>query len=377
MSSVTIKTLQTLIPLISTQKNPILIRGRHGIGKSELVKQFANSINRPLVEKRPSQMTEGDWTGLPNKTKMDKENITEWCIPEFLQRACREGVVLFLDEIDRAPLEVRQGIFQLGDSRRIDKWELHPDTLLFAACNSGENTSQYLVGDLDPAELDRWTVFDLEPTVEEWIEWGKSNDNIHPLILSFIFENPKHLEHEKGSFEPSKKYPSRRSWKRLSDNLISSNLLNEENKSNVILLNLSNGYVGFEASLSFVDYIKNYKFQVSPEEIVDKGEVDKTKDFGISDYLALNEKIILKGYFSNKLTKKQYENISRYFVTLPAEIAMKFLINFGKEGKTSEILEHNLKNVHHCNNNLVQKYIAEILSNPDSKNLIDNITNNK
>ena len=36
---------------------PVLIRGRHGIGKSEVVYQFAAERNLPVVERRASQMT--------------------------------------------------------------------------------------------------------------------------------------------------------------------------------------------------------------------------------------------------------------------------------------------------------------------------------
>ena len=45
---------------------PVLIRGRHGIGKSEVVYQFAAERGLPVVERRASQMTEGDLMGLPS-----------------------------------------------------------------------------------------------------------------------------------------------------------------------------------------------------------------------------------------------------------------------------------------------------------------------
>ena len=62
------------------------------------------------------------------------------------------------DEVDRATMEVRQGIFELCDSRKIAGQTLHPDTLIFAAVNGGEHGAQYQVGEMDPAELDRYTV---------------------------------------------------------------------------------------------------------------------------------------------------------------------------------------------------------------------------
>ena len=48
---------------------------------------------------------------------------------------------------------------------------LRSETPIIAAVNGGEHGEQYQVGEMDPAELDRWTVFDVEPTVEDWLGW--------------------------------------------------------------------------------------------------------------------------------------------------------------------------------------------------------------
>ena len=137
-----------------------------------------------------------------------------WCRlelsePDWLKQACEEPVCLFLDEVDRATLEVRQGIFELTDSRKLNGHNLHPDTIIFAAVNGGEHGEQYQVNEMDPAELDRWSVWDIEPTVEDWLAWAK--ENVDSLIWDFINQNRGHLEHN-GDIEPNKRYPSRRSW---------------------------------------------------------------------------------------------------------------------------------------------------------------------
>ena len=164
-------TFLNLVPHVTRVGKPVLLRGRHGVGKSEVVYQYAHEAGMPVVERRASQMTEGDLLGLPST---DGE-VTTWNAPDWLKAASDSPVVLFLDEVDRATPEVRQGIFELTDSRKIAGVRLHPDTLIFAAVNGGQHGSQYQVGEMDPAELDRWTVFDVEPTVEDWLGWAKSN----------------------------------------------------------------------------------------------------------------------------------------------------------------------------------------------------------
>ena len=161
--SVDFKTFVSLAPAVSAAKLPVLLRGRHGIGKSQVVYQLAASMGLPVIERRASQMTEGDLVGLPS---IDG-NRTSFNPPDWFKEACEEPSVLFLDEVDRATLEVRQGIFELTDSRKLNGHYLHEDTIVFAAINGGEHGEQYQVNEMDPAELDRWSVWDIDPTVED------------------------------------------------------------------------------------------------------------------------------------------------------------------------------------------------------------------
>ena len=136
------QTFTSVAPHVLAVKKPLMLRGRHGIGKSELVYQIAETLSLPVVERRASQMTEGDLVGLP-RTDGD---VTSFCPPDWFSTACEEPVVLFLDEVDRATIEVRQGIFELTDSRKLNGHRLHEGTLLFAAINGGEHGQQYQVG---------------------------------------------------------------------------------------------------------------------------------------------------------------------------------------------------------------------------------------
>ena len=132
------KTFVSIAPHVLNVRKPLMLRGRHGVGKSELVYQIAAELGRPVVERRASQMTEGDLVGLP-RTDGD---VTSFCPPDWLDDSCKRAVLLFLDEVDRAIPEVRQGIFELTDSRKIFGNHLHPDTVVIAAVNGGEHGSQ-------------------------------------------------------------------------------------------------------------------------------------------------------------------------------------------------------------------------------------------
>ena len=143
MSSVDFATFTSVVSHILDARLPVLLRGRHGVGKSQVVYQIADARELPVVERRASQMTEGDLLGLPDTTETASgRKATTWNAPDWLVTACEQPVVLFLDEVDRATMEVRQGLFELTDSRKINGWHLHPETLIVAAVNGGEHGAQ-------------------------------------------------------------------------------------------------------------------------------------------------------------------------------------------------------------------------------------------
>ena len=347
--AVDFKTFASVVDHVTAVRKPVLLRGRHGIGKSTVVYQYADKIDLPVVERRASQMTEGDLVGLPT---IEGES-TRFNPPDWFKKACDESVILFLDEVDRATLEVRQGIFELTDSRKLNGHTLHEGTLVFAAVNGGEHGSQYQVGEMDPAELDRWTVFDVEPTVEDWLTWAKDSE-ISTQVWDFINQNHTHLDHQ-DDFEPNKVYPSRRSWERLNQCLTNADLLGEASPA---LFTLTSAFVGFEAAVAFNDFIANYDRQVTVEDIMVNGSIDMVADFGINDHNALVEKFEAQEIFKEVLPQEQIDNLARYFVTLPSEVAMKLWSVLG-----AGALE-NTMNLHQSSvgDRSVSDYLVEILA---------------
>lgn len=330
-------TFLAIVPFVTAVRKPVLIRGRHGIGKSEVVYDFARKAKLPVIERRASQMTEGDLLGLPDNRDCEiaGKKATTWNAPDWLVVACTQPVVLFLDEVDRATTEVRQGIFELTDSRKINGWNLHEGTLIFAAVNGGEHGSQYQVGEMDPAELDRWTCFDLNPTIEDWLSWAKNS--VDPVVWDFINQTRPHLEHG-GDYEPNKVYPSRRSWKRLSDCLVQGKLL--EAGTSPVLFNLAAAFVGFEAAVAFNDFVANYQRVVTVEDILDQGNIVKTKDFTITDHNALVDKLSNSGRLTSTLEASALKNLVDYWLTLPSEVSMKLFTELGKQNVQQSIVFH-------------------------------------
>ena len=347
--AVSFSTFVSVVPMVVVGKNPypVMLRGRHGIGKSCVVYQTADRLTfdektntvklakdgdktYPVIERRASQMTEGDLIGLP----IIDGNVTKWNPPDWLKMACDRPVLLFIDEIDRAVNEVRQGFFELTDSRKIHGQSLHPGTVVFAAVNGGEHGSQYTVNEMDPAELDRWTCFDVEPTVEDWLNWANSpdkagNKNVCKVVWDYINQNHNYLEETSGNFEPNRKYPSRRSWDRFSQRMTVCGLTDDAKANANVIFTLGAGFVGTETAMHFADFCRNYERQVNVADILDKGNMALVKDFGVNDHNAMVEKLCACDRFCD-LTDPQLDNLTKYFKLLPSEVAMKLFYGFTK-----------------------------------------------
>jgi len=330
---ITFDTFIRIAPAIMEQRLPILLRGRHGIGKSEVVRQIAKNAGLNYISRRISQMTEGDLIGLP----IVDGDSTKWLPPDWFMQACQKPCLLFLDEVDRGSIEVRQAVFELNDSRCLNGFHLHKDTVVFAAVNGGKHGENYQVGTMDPAELDRYAVFDLEPDEADWLRWAKMDNeetgrqNIHPLIVSYIDKHHKSLEH-RGDVEPGKVYPSRRSWKRLSDVVTGASML--DNGGSNLLSHAATAFIGLTIATEFADFIKNYKIMISPEDILTGKALKllealkkKGESLPDSEQMATMERFIdnLQIMDDNNIDKylvnnqKTFSNVGNFFSTFSSE----------------------------------------------------------
>ena len=340
--SISFAALNKCLPLVTSARIPVLLRGRHGIGKSQVVYQFAGNLELPVVERRASQMTEGDLLGIPSQEGYDVngKEASKFRPFSWLVQACTEPVVLFFDEIDRAVLEVRQGIFELTDSRKLAGWTLHPDTVIFAAINGGTSESSgYQVGEMDPAELDRWSVFDVDPSYEDWKLWAKGK--VHECVINFLDVEGKFLEYTE-EHNPGTVYPSRRSWDRLSTTcheLFEQYLNKREEDTLQSIYSITTSFLGINAAVSFVDYLKNCERRVTVEDVFYDGKLELVEEFTLSEHCDLIEKFEEEGIFSSKVAVPQevMSNVCEYFVKVPSEAAAKMWAVIGS-GELSNIV---------------------------------------
>jgi len=312
MTTMSVRTFLNVASKLPVETS-VLLRGNHGIGKSQVVRQVAKGFGLEVIDRRLSQMSEGDMVGLPST---DGE-VTRFNPPDWYKNACKKPVALFLDELNRATPEVMQAAFQVVLDRELNGWKLHPQTRVYAAINA---SAAYSVNEMDPALLDRFWAIDLTPDTADWLAWAKDSGAVHENITQFIAGNEKWLDPPK-NVEATQVSPSRRSWERLSKALVANSLA--ETPDDSLFYPMCLGFIGTEATIAFHGFVKTLDAQVTGEEIIQEyGKVKKKiAKLGqeklnvaiekVADYVTKNLKV---------LDDNQGANLRDFMADLPAEL---------------------------------------------------------
>ena len=329
-----IKTFINVAPQLPADIS-IMIRGPHGVGKSQIFKQVADKLGLQMVDRRLSQMTEGDLLGLPELT----DGVTRFCPPDWFMDCCKNPRALLLDAYNRATQEVLQTAMQITLDRELNGWKLHPETRVWAAINA---SAEYVVNELDPAQADRFWTIDLEPTVEDWLNWAVGA-GVDSVIIDFIRQHPGHLEH-KSQMEPGKVYPSRRSWDRLDRALKGARMAPSEVAGGAPdgFYPICLGFIGIEGALTLRDFVKNYDSVISAEDLLNnwKKVKPKVQKLNADKQNALLEKL-LDNCRNTDWSVSNAEVVADLLRFLPGEMMVSF---FNKTMETNRVA--NIRTLH-------------------------------
>ncbi len=256
----------------------VLMRGPTGVGKSHVAADIAKEFGIPFIDVRGSTMDEAKVGGIPDFETSKEKGVSTFCLPAWYMRACREPVVLMLDELNRSMVPVMQAFFQivldrtLGNDVDGNPVRLHPETRVLAAVNWG---SEYDVNDMDPALLRRFWVADIEPTVQDWIEWAQE-EGLDNTLIDFIRQSPAHWRVDPSKVEPGTICPTPASWHRLDQayaycGWTPSQFAGKPRPDGFYAMAL--GLVGSEAAIEFCKFVEEYEKIISAEDVLE-GKID-------------------------------------------------------------------------------------------------------
>jgi len=186
-------------------------RGDAGIGKSQIVHQWAKQNGYELIDLRLALLEAPDLLGFPEIDKDEQGRArTNRALPDFWPSLKGSKGVLFLDELNRADASVTNGIMQLLTERMVGNEYQLPDGWLMATAINGDS---YDVNTMDAALADRVTIFDVAYDNRGFLEYMKDT-NFDSEIQAFIksgnwtYKTPEEIGDDGH-------YVSPRSWARM------------------------------------------------------------------------------------------------------------------------------------------------------------------
>ena len=260
MANINVNTTELiqLLDMTPADHNLMLV-GKHGIGKSEILTDYFSKKGMPVVALFLGQMSDpGDLIGIPNKN--EETGKTDFMPPYWFPLG-GTPIVLFLDELNRARPEILQTIMDLALNRKLAGRKLPDGSRIISAVNAGD---QYQLTDLDPALVSRFNIVNFRPTVQEWLLWARKAD-VDGRVIDFIQENQIWLDKDPDAKEGDDtgldKAPDRRGWKRVSD------ILKQSGEISPLLTKVISAVVGPKAASAFVSNVSSRKI-VSGREVM-------------------------------------------------------------------------------------------------------------
>lgn len=259
---ITAKEAPSLISDVLRHKRTPMLHGSPGYGKSDILKAIAKKNGLILIDHRLSQSDPTDMAGFP--TMNEDRTRSRYAPPEtfpiegdVLPKGAN-GWLLFLDEINSAPLSVQAASYKIVLDREVGQHKLHEAVHIVAAGNL--STDKAIVNRMSTAMQSRLIHFELELDYKAWIDWAARN-KIDFRISAFINFKPEILS----NFDPSHSdhtFACPRTWEFLSDMIIDYTEIPAEK------LPLLAGTVGEAAGREFFAYSQIFKQLPTIEKIM-------------------------------------------------------------------------------------------------------------
>ena len=301
----------------------IMLMGKHGIGKSQILEKFYSDKGCKVVCLFLGQMSDpGDLIGIPHKN--EETGHTEF-MPPYWFPTDDTPVVLFLDELNRARPEVLQTIMDLALNRKLAGRSLPKGSRIISAVNNGE---EYQLTDLDPALVSRFNIYEFVPTVQDWLLWAIKN-GIDGRIIDFISMYPQSLDNQlsQEDLDNLEKTPDRRGWVRVSELISGKTELKQSHKSMI------SGIIGGVTAGRFFEFMNKDHLLTAEELLLNDFEKSRKKlnVYSTPQMAAINEAIfnfLEIGIFNEDEKKIITLNLPLYFNLLEEKKLREAMAHF-------------------------------------------------
>ncbi|MDN5354293.1 MAG: hypothetical protein PWQ09_1049 [Candidatus Cloacimonadota bacterium] len=310
------KEMKEAVKFAIHHKQPLLLKGAPGIGKTDIVTQACRETATNLVISHPVVSDPTDYKGLPFPVKGENK-ATFLPFGDLLKliEAARP-TVFFLDDLGQAPAAVQAAAMQLILARRINGHKVSEEVIFLAATNRRGDRAA-VQGILEPVKSRFASIVELEVNVDDWVEWAIAN-NMPTELVAFIRFRPNLLH----DFQPTADIvntPNPRTVAavgRMMQAGLAANMQYE----------MFAGAAGEGFAAEFMGFRKVYRDLPDIEKLI--AAPDKAV---VPDEPSLLFAIC--GALSAKANKKNFTNIVRYTDRLPAEFQVLLIKDSIKHNK--------------------------------------------
>ena len=252
-------------------RRPTFLWGPPGIGKSDVVKQIGDELNREVIDVRLALWEPTDIKGSPYYNADQGKMV--WAPPAELPTDSDSTAIIFLDELNSAPPAVQAAAYQLILNRRVGTYHLPKGVDVVAAGNrEGDRGVTYRM----PAPLaNRFVHLEMKVDFDDFQDWATLN-KVHPDVVGYVGFAKQDL-YDFDPKSPSKSFATPRSWVFVSD------LLSDDDTDNDTLATLIAGAVGDGLANKFMAHRKIAGKLPKAEDILD----GKVKDLQIKEVSAM------------------------------------------------------------------------------------------
>ena len=316
---------------------PICIWGTHGLGKTQIIRDYALEKKWKFSYIAPAQFEEmGDLHGMPTVVDPDGnivgDEYTVYSPPDWVPREEGPGILL-LDDINRADDRILRGCMQLLQNFELTSWKLPPKWQIVATANP--EGGDYSVTPMDSAMLTRMLHATLKFDAKIWAEWAYKA-GVDKRGISFVLTYPELVNSER---------TTPRSLTQFFEQITPIENL-KENLQLVEALALSS--LDEIAVSTFISFVNDELIQlIDPEEILDtkdfKSVEKKIKDISVDDSGAkrvdrlstMCARLYLKLVSDSYLQEKNHgKNLVQFLLldTIPNDLLMSLYMDLQKHG---------------------------------------------
>lgn len=260
-----------------------MIWGKPGIGKSDMVRQFANlchdkdpNFDNKVIDIRLANRNSEDIYGIPQyeeDAKDPKIKRTGWAIPKIFPMDKDWKGIIFFDEINLGQQSVMNSVFQIVQERTLDDKPLPAGAIIIAAGNNAEYSIS--ANEMSEPLKNRFVHIYLIADLDSWLEYEinrTDKENVNEDILAYLKIKPDLFEGDAMREQGANQFATPRSWDKI-QRIINNKSIDLGTKRILV-----GGLIGATAQVNLFNYLEDSSKYQDPKEIYEDGKSFKDKE---------------------------------------------------------------------------------------------------